>query len=43
MINDLVVIATQGLTGIERLVLGSTTEKVVRLCRCPVLTVKGTE
>jgi nucleotide-binding universal stress UspA family protein len=33
------VIGTRGLTGLEHLVLGSTAETVVRLARCPVLTV----
>jgi nucleotide-binding universal stress UspA family protein len=39
--SDLVVIATHGLTGIEHFLLGSITEKVVRLSPAPVLTVKG--
>lgn len=37
---DLIIIATHGLTGIEHLLLGSVTEKVVRMAKCPVLTVK---
>jgi nucleotide-binding universal stress UspA family protein len=37
--SDLVVIATHGLTGIEHLLLGSVTEKVVRRSSCPVFTV----
>ena len=37
---DLVVISTHGSTGIERLVFGSVTERVVRLASCPVLTVR---
>lgn len=37
---DLIVIATQGLTGLDYALLGSTTEKVVRWATCPVLTVK---
>jgi nucleotide-binding universal stress UspA family protein len=37
---DLVVIATRGETGLSRFVSGSVTEKVVRLARCPVLTVQ---
>ncbi len=41
--SDLVVIATHGLTGIQRLVMGSTAEKVVRVCASPVLSVKWTE
>lgn len=39
--TDLIVIATHGLTGIEHFLLGSVTEKVVRLAQCPVFTVKG--
>ena len=43
---DLIVMATRGLTGIDRFVLGSNTERVVRTAPCPVLTVptlSGTE
>lgn len=36
---DLIVMATHGLTGWSRLVLGSVAEKVVRLASCPVTTV----
>ncbi len=36
---DLVVIGTEGLTGVDRLVMGSTAEYVVRRSECPVLTV----
>ena len=39
--SDLVVIATHGLTGLERLLVGSTAEHVVRLAPCPVFTVKS--
>jgi len=39
--SDLIVIATHGLTGIEHFLLGSVTEKVVRLALAPVFTVKG--
>jgi nucleotide-binding universal stress UspA family protein len=38
---DLVVIATQGRRGLTHLVLGSVTEKIVRLSPVPVLTVRG--
>ena len=38
---DLIVIATHGHSGIKHLLLGSTTEKVVRKAPCPVLTVRG--
>jgi nucleotide-binding universal stress UspA family protein len=39
--SDLIVIATHGLTGLEHMLLGSVTEKVVRMAPCPVLTVKA--
>ncbi|MBS0657899.1 MAG: universal stress protein [Verrucomicrobia bacterium] len=37
---DLIVIATQGQTGWDRTLLGSTAERVVRLAECPVLVVR---
>ena len=36
---DLIVVGTHGLSGFDRLVLGSVAEKVLRKARCPVLTV----
>jgi len=36
---DLIVIATHGYSGVNRFLLGSTTERVVRHAPCPVLTV----
>ena len=36
---DLIVMGTHGASGVERLVLGSVTEKVLRKALCPVLTV----
>jgi nucleotide-binding universal stress UspA family protein len=36
---DLVVMGTHGLTGFERFMLGSVTEKVLRRATCPVMTV----
>lgn len=36
---DLIVIGTHGVSGFERLVLGSVTEKILRKATCPVLTV----
>jgi len=36
---DLIVMGTHGVSGFERLLLGSVTEKVVRKASCPVLTV----
>lgn len=38
--SDLIVISTHGLTGLEHMLLGSVTEKVVRMAHCPVFTVK---
>jgi nucleotide-binding universal stress UspA family protein len=37
---DLVVIGTHGRGGIDRALLGSVADRVVRLARCPVLTVR---
>lgn len=36
---DMIVMGTQGRTGIDRILLGSVTEKVVRMAPVPVLTV----
>lgn len=36
---DLIVISTHGRTGLSHLIVGSVTEKVVRLARCPVLSI----
>lgn len=38
--SDLIVIATHGLTGLQRLLMGSVAEQVVSRASCPVLTVK---
>jgi nucleotide-binding universal stress UspA family protein len=38
---DLIIMATQGHTGVKRVMLGSTAERVVRLAPCPVLTVRA--
>ncbi|HYW35008.1 MAG TPA: universal stress protein [Balneolaceae bacterium] len=38
---DIVVMAARGLSGINRLLLGSTTEKVVRHLELPILTIKN--
>jgi nucleotide-binding universal stress UspA family protein len=35
---DLIVMATRGLTGVNRFMLGSNTERIVRVAPCPVLT-----
>lgn len=40
---DLIVIATQGHTGLARLFLGSTAERVVRYAPCPVFVVREKE
>lgn len=37
------VMATHGLSGVSRALLGSTTEKSVRLAKCPVITVRPAE
>jgi nucleotide-binding universal stress UspA family protein len=39
--SDMIVISTHGLTGIEHLLVGSITERVIRLANCPVFTVKA--
>jgi len=39
----LIVMGTHGRTGLDRLLLGSVAEKVVRQARCPVMTVRGSE
>jgi nucleotide-binding universal stress UspA family protein len=38
---DLIVMGTHGLTGVRRLLLGSTAEQVVRQASCPVVTVRS--
>uniref|UniRef100_UPI00387E9FE4 universal stress protein n=1 Tax=Haloarcula regularis TaxID=3033392 RepID=UPI00387E9FE4 len=40
---DLVVMGTHGRTGLERYLLGSVTEKLVRTAPVPVLTVRAPE
>jgi nucleotide-binding universal stress UspA family protein len=40
---DLITLGTYGLSGVERLLLGSTTERVVRSAPCPVLTFHDVE
>ena len=37
---ELIVMASHGLTGLKRLLLGSVAENTVRLASCPVLVVK---
>ncbi len=38
---DLIVMGTHGRTGFKHLILGSTAENVVRIAKCPVLTVRS--
>ena len=38
--NDLIVIATHGLSGLSHAIYGSTAEKVIRKAPCPVLTIR---
>jgi nucleotide-binding universal stress UspA family protein len=40
---DLVVMGTHGRTGLPRLMIGSVAERVIRLAKCPVLTVPTPE
>jgi nucleotide-binding universal stress UspA family protein len=40
---DVIVIGTHGRTGVNRMLLGSVAERVVRLAPCPVLTVRPPE
>jgi nucleotide-binding universal stress UspA family protein len=40
---DLIVISTHGYRGLERVLLGSTAENVVRQAGCPVLTIRAKE
>lgn len=40
---DLVVMGSRGLTGLKHLLLGSVAERTLRVCHCPVLTVKAEE
>jgi nucleotide-binding universal stress UspA family protein len=41
--SDLIVISTHGYTGLKHVFMGSTTERVVRHARCPVLVVRDRE
>jgi nucleotide-binding universal stress UspA family protein len=38
---DLIVLTTHGRTGLDRVLMGSTAERVVRHARCPVFIVRG--
>jgi nucleotide-binding universal stress UspA family protein len=37
---DMIVMGTHGRSGLDRVLLGSVAERVIRLARCPVLTVR---
>ncbi len=37
---DLIIVATHGHTGVEQMLFGSTAMRIVRLARCPVLTIR---
>jgi len=41
--SDLIILSTHGRTGFERLLMGSTVEKVVRRAGCPILVVRPHE
>jgi universal stress protein A len=41
--SDLIVLGSHGRTGVERLLMGSTVEKVVRHAGCPILIVRPHE
>jgi nucleotide-binding universal stress UspA family protein len=40
---DLLVVGTHGRSGLDRLIVGSVAERVVRLATCPVLVVKSVQ
>jgi nucleotide-binding universal stress UspA family protein len=40
---DLIVVGTHGRSGLDRLIVGSVAERVVRLASCPVLVVKASK
>jgi nucleotide-binding universal stress UspA family protein len=40
---DLIAMGTHGYSGVERLLLGSVAEKVIRLAHCPVLAIRQSE
>lgn len=39
--HDLIVMGTQGASGVEEIMVGSNTEKVIRHAKCPVISLKG--
>ncbi len=38
---ELIVLGTQGHSGLKRLMIGSVTDRVLRACQCPVLAVRS--
>jgi nucleotide-binding universal stress UspA family protein len=38
---DLIVMGTKGKTGLDRMIMGSTAERVVRTAPCPVLSIRA--
>jgi len=38
---DLIVMGTRGLSGLKHMLIGSVTDRVLRLAPCPVMTVRG--
>ena len=38
---DLIVMGTQGLSGVDLLIMGSTAERVVRTAPCPVVSIRA--
>ena len=38
---DLIVMGTRGLSGLEHVLLGSVTERTIRIAPCPVLTINN--
>ena len=38
---DLIVMPTHGFTGLKKILIGSTAERVVSHAACPVLTIRG--
>jgi nucleotide-binding universal stress UspA family protein len=41
--SDLIIVASHGHTGVEHILFGSTAMRIVRLAKCPVLTVRPTQ
>jgi len=41
--TDLIIVASHGHTGVEQILFGSTAMRIVRLAKCPVLTIRPQE